>query len=231
MQGNRWLIWALIVIGGIALIALLGGQLERAFDDEHTAMRLVYLVGLVALIGGSLVVRLRYDTGRTVSQLAIWVAVFAGLILVYSFRFEFGTLGDRLRGELMPLEGRVEGPASISYPVAENGHYQVRATADGVPLEFTIDTGATDVVLSPRAAERLGFDLDRLNFSKVAQTANGLVRGAPVAIGEFVLGPIVIRDLPATVNEADMPDSLLGMEFLHRLRTWRVESGRLTLEQ
>lgn len=231
MQGKRWLVWAIVIVGGIAIMSLLGSQMGGALDDEHTRMRLVYLVGLLALIGGSLFVRLRYDTGRTISQLAIWVAIFAGLILVYSFRFEFGALGDRLRGELMPLDGRLEGPTSISYPVAENGHFLVRATLDGVPIDFTVDTGATEIVLSLRAAERLGYDLDRLSFTKVAQTANGLVRGAPIEIGELTLGPIVMRNLPATVNEADMPDSLLGMEFLHRLRAWRVENGRLTLEQ
>jgi predicted aspartyl protease len=41
----------------------------------------------------------------------------------------------------------------------------------------------------------------------------------------------VVHDLPATVNEADMSNSLLGMEFLSRLKSWRVEGGRMTLEQ
>jgi aspartyl protease family protein len=35
--------------------------------------------------------------------------------------------------------------------------------------------------------------------------------------------------LPATVNGADMSESLLGMEFLNRLHGWRVENGVLTL--
>jgi aspartyl protease family protein len=231
MPGGRWLIWALVVIGGIAIVTLLGSQIGGALDNEHTRMRLVYLVGLLVLVGGGLAVRLRYDTSRTIGQLAIWVAIFAGLILLYSFRGEFGMLGARLSGELMPLDGRVEGQHSISFPVAENGHYRVRATADGVPLDFTVDSGATDVVLSPRDAERLGFDLDQLQFTKFAETANGLVRGAPIEIAEFVVGPIVIRDLPATVNEADLSDSLLGMEFLRRLKSWRVENQRLTFEQ
>lgn len=231
MQGRKWLVWAVVVIGGIAIISLLGSQMGGTLGDENTRMRLVYLVGLLALLGGGLAVRLRYDTSRTVAQLAIWVAIFAGLVLLYSFRGEFSMLGARLSGELMPLDGRVEGDRSISFPVAENGHYRVRATADGVSLDFTVDSGATEVVLSPRDAERLGFDLDQLQFTKFAETANGMVRGAPIEIAEFAVGPIVIRDLPATVNEADMSDSLLGMEFLRRLKSWRVEGERLTLEQ
>ncbi|WP_374374090.1 TIGR02281 family clan AA aspartic protease [Dongia sp.] len=231
MQGRSWLVWALIVVGGIAVISLIGSQLGGALDDEHTRMRFVYLIALLVVMGGGFFVRLRYDTSRTLGQLAIWVAIFAGFVLLYSFRGEFGMLGARLSGELMPLDGRVESDHSISFPMAENGHYRVRAMADGVPLDFTIDTGATDVVLSPRDAERLGFDLDQLQFTKIAETANGLVRGAPVEILNFAIGPIVINNLPATVNEADMSDSLLGMEFLRRLRSWRVENERLTLEQ
>lgn len=231
MQGRNWLVWAAIVIGAIALLSLIGSQLGSALENEHTRMRLIYLIGLLVLLGGSLVVRLRYDTSRTLGQLAIWVAIFAGMILLYSFRGEFGMLGARLSGELMPLDGRVESDHSISFPMAENGHYRVRAMADGVALDFTVDTGATEVVLSPRDAERLGFDLDQLQFTKIAETANGLVRGAPIEILEFAVGPIVMRNLPATVNEADMSDSLLGMEFMRRLKSWRVENERLTLEQ
>lgn len=231
MQGRSWLTWALVIGGGVVLIALLGSQLSGALDDEHTLMRFLYLVALITFIGGGLFVRLRYDTSRTLGQLAVWVCIFAGLILLYSFRGEFGALGERFRGELMPLDGRVEGPTSVSFPVAEDGHYRVRAIADGVGLDFTVDTGATNVVLSPQAAERLGYDLSKLSFTQIAQTANGLVRGAPVEIAEFMVGPIVIHNLPATVNEAAMSDSLLGMEFMRRLKSWRVEGERLTLEQ
>lgn len=231
MQSRSWLVWALIVGGGIVLVMLLGSQFGGALDDEQNLMRFIYLVALIAFLGGGVFVRLRYDTSRTLGQLAIWVCIFAGLVLVYSFRNEFGALGERFRGELMPLDGRVESAHSVSFPLAEDGHYRVRATVDGVALNFTVDTGATNVVLSPQAAERLGYDLSKLSFTQVAQSANGLVRGAPVEIAEFALGPIVVRNLPATVNHAEMSDSLLGMEFLRRLRSWRVEGERLTLEQ
>jgi len=44
-----------------------------------------------------------------------------------------------------------------------------------------------------------------------------------------VVGSIEMNQLPATVNGADMSESLLGMEFLNRLHGWRVENGVLTL--
>lgn len=231
MRDNGWLVWAAIIAGSILVIILVTSQMSDALDSDSSRMRFIYLICLLVVFGGGLFVRLRYDTSRTLGQLAIWVSIFAGLVLLYSFRGEFSMLGERLQGELMPRDGRVEGPGSISFPVAENGHYAIRAEVDGVAINFIVDSGATNVVLSPRDAERLGYDLEQLNFTKIAETANGLVRGAPIEIAHFAIGPIVVRDLPATVNEADMSDSLLGMEFLRRLKSWRVEGERLTLEQ
>ena len=231
MRNRSWQFWVLILGGSAVLVFFLNQRFPDVLDDGDNRMRLIYLVCLIALVGGGMFARLRYDMNRTLAQLAIWVAIFAGLILVYSFRGEFSMLGDRFSAELMPLDGRADGERIMSYPVAGNGHYMVRAQADGVDLAFTIDTGATDVVLTPAAAERLGYDLAQLNFSQIAETANGIVRGAPIVISEFRLGNIVVQDLPATVNEVAMSDSLLGMEFLRRLKSWRVEGERMTLEQ
>ena len=231
MRDRSWQYWALALGGGAILIYFLAQRFPDVLADDDNRLRLFYLACLVAVFGGSLFARLRYHTSRTLAQLAIWVAIFAGLILLYSFRGDFGGVGDRIAAELMPLSGRAEGDRIMSYPVAQNGHYQVRGMADGVELAFTIDTGATDVVLTPAAAVRLGYDLGRLDFSQVSETANGYVRGAPIVIAEFRLGTIVVHDLPATVNEAEMSDSLLGMEFLRRLKSWRAEGQRITLEQ
>jgi aspartyl protease family protein len=160
---------------------------------------------------------------------AIWAALLCVVILAYSFRAEFMALAERFQSELMPLDGRADGERVMSYPLASGGQFDVRAVVDGVDLVFTIDTGANDVVLSPDAATSLGFDLEHLDFSEISETANGYVRGAPVVIAEFRLGTIVVHDLPASVNEVNMSGSLLGMEFLRRLKSWHVEGDRITL--
>jgi aspartyl protease family protein len=77
----------------------------------------------------------------------------------------------------------------------------------------------------------LGMQPEYLNYTMEAETANGRVRGAPIRIQTLKVGPIVMHDVPATVNEAEMPASLLGMEFLRRLKSWGVQDGRLTFEQ
>ena len=96
-------------------------------------------------------------------------------------------------------------------------------------IRFLVDTGASEVVLSPRDAERLGFDLKSLNFNRIYQTANGTVTGAPVRLEEIRIGPIVVSDVRASVNGAEMKRSLLGMSFLGRLGGYRVNGDVLTL--
>jgi aspartyl protease family protein len=92
-----------------------------------------------------------------------------------------------------------------------------------------VDTGASDVVLSPADARRLGFDLAELKFTRIYQTANGTVRGAPVRLRRITIGPIEIEDVRASVNGAPMGTSLLGMSFLGRLMGYEVTTDTLTL--
>jgi aspartyl protease family protein len=75
----------------------------------------------------------------------------------------------------------------------------------------------------------LGFDLKSLKFTRVYHTANGTVRGAPVRLRQITLGPIAMRDVRASVNEAPMTSSLLGMSFLSRLSSYKVSKDTLTL--
>ena len=89
--------------------------------------------------------------------------------------------------------------------------------------------GASEVMLTPDDARRLGFLPARLEFTKKYQTANGEVRGAPVILREMRIGQLTVHDVPATVNESPMGVSLLGMSFLARLRSYEVRDNRLVL--
>ncbi len=85
--------------------------------------------------------------------------------------------------------------------------------------------------MSPADARRIGFDPDRLRFTGFAETANGTVRTAAVRLGSIEIGPIRLHDLPASVNQAPMRGSLLGMSFLERLRSFEIRDGVLILRR
>ena len=110
------------------------------------------------------------------------------------------------------------------------GHFVLEALVNGVPVAFLLDTGASDIVLTIADARRLGFSPQSLSFSQHYRTANGEVRGAPVRLRELRIGQFSLYDIDASVNEAPLTISLLGMEFLDRLRSYRVEDRRLILE-
>jgi len=133
-------------------------------------------------------------------------------------------------------ETRAELPAvpaeawnSIALERDASGHYRVEASVNGLPVDFLVDTGASQVVLSPADAARLGFRADRLRFSGRASTANGMVALAPMKLRELRIGQLSRRGVDAMVNGAEMPSSLLGMSFLAGLEGWEARGDRLML--
>jgi aspartyl protease family protein len=213
------------------VVALASKLAPGAPDDTDRTMQLIYLCVILAVLTGGLAARLQGRPGTTLAHLGTWGVIFAALILIYSYRDQFGVLGDRFAAELVPARGTETGPASIAYSAEADGHYHVYGAIDGSSVRFLVDSGATDIVLSPDDARMLGLQPEYLDYTMEAQTANGTVRGAPIRVKTLKVGPIVMHDIPATVNEAEMPVTLLGMEFLRRLKSWGVKNGRLTFEQ
>jgi aspartyl protease family protein len=223
-------IWLLVVAVLIGVIALAAKLAPGAPDDTDRMMQLIYLCVILAVLTGGLAARLQARPGTTLAHIGTWGVIFAALILIYSYRDQFGSLRERFSAELIPARGTETGPSSIAYSAEADGHYHVYGAIDGSSVRFMVDSGATDIVLSPDDARMLGMQPDQLDYTLQAQTANGTVRGAPIRLKTLKVGPIVMHDIPATVNEAEMPVSLLGMEFLRRLKSWGVKNGKLTFE-
>jgi aspartyl protease family protein len=110
-----------------------------------------------------------------------------------------------------------------------NGHFMVIAEIADVEIRFLVDTGASQVILTTEDAERLGHDLDSLEFSDRFQTANGTIRGAPLVLPELRIGDLEIAEVRASVIRAPMTASLLGMSFLSRLDGYEVGEEGLIL--
>ena len=221
-------------IVAIAVVATLGvvwltQRFPGALDSRSGQVRLVANLGWLALLVSSLVISFRARPGLALRHAAIWVALGAALVLAYSFRDDAANLGRRLTAELLPATA-IEGEGgAVSFRARSDGHFDVEADVDGTRVRFLVDTGASSVVLSPADARRLGFDLEALSFTQPAETANGIVYGAAVRLGEIRVGGISVRDVRATVNAAGMGQSLLGMSFLGRLSGYEVSGATLTL--
>ena len=125
-------------------------------------------------------------------------------------------------------DAKVRGD-SLVIPATTNGHFVLEALVNGVRVRFLVDTGASDVTLTPQDARRLGFNARNLKYNKAYQTANGVVRGAAITLREVTVDQLSLYDVKASVNEAPMQISLLGMSFLGRLRGYEVAAGEMML--
>jgi aspartyl protease family protein len=226
-------VWLIVAIGVAALGALLywlAGERPGALQSQGDQARFVYLLLLLVLVASSLLVRWRARPAMSwLRHGMIWLSLGLLLVVGYSFRFELDGLWTRLRAELMPGRAIETQAGTVIVSAADDRHFYVDATVDGSPLRLLVDTGASSVVLTEEDARRIGFDLDRLRYTIRTETANGSGFGAPVRLREVRIESIVVRDVPALVNKAPMPASLLGMSFLGRLSGYTVRNGTLTL--
>jgi aspartyl protease family protein len=222
--------WLLVLLGGtVALVFLLEHVFPGTLDDPDTRMRVLSRVGWIALVGASVVGFARFNPKGAFRNALIWVAIFLGLIGIYAFKDDAAFVGQRMIGALVPTQGTTHDDGTISFPAGPDGHFHIQAEVNGSRVTFMVDSGASDIVLTPNDARRIGIDPADLEFDQFAETANGTVRGAAIRLDSFRIGTIGMSKLPASVNGADMSESLLGMAVLNRLHGWRVENGELTL--
>ena len=182
---------------------------------------IVYLALLGAVIAGYFFVSNRANLGRTLQQAAIWALIFVGAVAVAG-------LWTDIRNEVAPRQS-VAVNGDITLPRGIDGHYRMTLGIQGTPVQFIVDTGATDMVLSRRDARRAGIDPDALAYLGQAQTANGVVPLARVNLSRVDIGGWEETNVPATVNGGDMDGSLLGMSFLQRFGRISIENDTLTL--
>ncbi|NQV82556.1 MAG: TIGR02281 family clan AA aspartic protease [Rhodospirillales bacterium] len=229
-----WLILITAVVLGVATVVYLTERFPDAVDGEGK-ISLVYGVLLLALLGGSAILnRRRMPPGFMVYGIFAWLALSGVLFTGYTYRFELGQFGNRLLGELNP-SGAISKPGGVTIQANQSGHFVVEAVVfnegQAVPVRFLVDTGASDVVLSPRDAARLGFGAEGLVFSRRYRTANGTVLGAPVRLERISIGSVSVDKVRASVNGAPMGLSLLGMSFLGRLAGYDVHRESMTLRR
>jgi aspartyl protease family protein len=95
------------------------------------------------------------------------------------------------------------------------GHFTAAGTINGEPVQFILDTGATQIAIPKQLADRLklkrGMPVELL-------TAAGPSRGYSTRLHTVRLATIEARDVGAIIAEGLHPEMvLLGMNFLRRL--------------
>ena len=228
LRRTRLLVWIAlmlaVVVGEVELSRLFPGTIS-----DQDKPRLVYYLGWLALLSAGFVFARRMRFGEIARNIAIWTGIGAVLVLGYSYRDAFSDVSARVRGEFLPGNPVEVGAHCMALTQDENGDFYVYGTANGARIRFLVDTGASDVVLAPADARRLGIDVARLTFVPGYETANGIGAGARVTLNTLSIGQFTLWNLPVSVNRTDMHASLLGMAFLKRMKSFEFRGRQLVL--
>jgi aspartyl protease family protein len=230
-----WVGLVLLALAGIAIVTRSDGGDVFGLDPSDFAV-LAGGVAVLIFVGLSLGGAYRGRMGHALRDVATWAALALALVAGYSFRDEITGVAYRIAGELSPpgsavsIEASPAGERAVRIRRRPDGHFAARVTVNGGGLSMLVDTGASTVVLKQSDASRLGIDTGNLRYSVPVQTANGVAYAAPVRLRSIAIGPIALTQIEALVAQPGaLKESLLGMTFLSRLRSYEFSGDFLTL--
>lgn len=147
----------------------------------------------------------------------VWLAFIAGLTYAFSW------LLDKQHNPNQINITRISntGVSEVELKRNRSGHYVASGEINGMPVQFILDTGATDVSIPLHIANKLG--LER-GAAMIAHTANGSVKVYSSRLNRVALGAIELTNVAASINPGMRgEDILLGMSFLSHLEI--IQSG------
>ncbi|MAI58815.1 MAG: TIGR02281 family clan AA aspartic protease [Rhodobacteraceae bacterium] len=191
---------------------------------DKEIVNLVYLSVLAATIAGSVLISRRGDLGKAFRQAGIWVFIFAAVVVIFaSFQ--------NIRQDILIYAANFSADGTITIPRKGDGHFRLTLKVNDKPVEFLVDTGASDIVLNRQDAVKIGFDPDKLDYWDTANTANGTVGIARVRLAKVHAGIYTDRNVQASVNKGRMNSSLLGMRYLKLFTSIEIKQDKMILKR
>lgn len=231
---SSWIALLFLALAGISLFLREEGATIWGLDPPEFAA-LATLTGLALLIIPALVRAYNGRIATALRDLATWTALGIILLTGYSYRDEISQIAYRLAGEITPpgqpqaVEPGPAGDRAVRIRRRTDGHFVATVGSGASSVPMLVDTGASTVVLRQPDARRLGIDTTNLKYTVPVQTANGLAYAAHVRLRSLSVGPITITGIDALVAQPGvLRESLLGMSFLSRLRSYEFAGSFLT---
>lgn len=137
---------------------------------------------------------------------------------------ELARLTDHLSIDNQTVSGK-----ELHVPMAPDGHFWVAASINGARARMLVDSGATITAISPETARAASVATATGLAPVVLKTANGMATARIGSIQELRVGNIVARNLKIVSGPGLAGIDVLGMNFLSKLQSWRVENGTLIL--
>jgi aspartyl protease family protein len=203
--------------------------------DAATFGYVALFLALLVFIGGGMLGSYRGRAGTMVRDAVTWLALGLGLVAIYAYKDELMPIAARVVGELLPgsamtVEQSSGGVTEVRIRKRLDGHFTANVGVNGKEISMIVDTGASSIVLRPQDARKAGIDVKRLTYRVPVLTANGRTLAARVRLEEVAIGPLDRKKVDALVAQPGaLSQSLLGLSFLSRLRSYEFSGDFLTL--
>ncbi len=194
-------------------------------EDSST---LLWLIGGLVLAISALSVR-QLSFGTILRGILGWVLIFAVALFVVTHRYRIEAFVGDIADRLGMAEQSVDGE-TVRITMSDDGHFWARVTLNGSTRRMLIDSGATITALTPQTARSAGVEVDTNGFPVMLNTANGSITAQRATVERVAIGGLETRDLSVVVSPAFGSTDVIGMNFLSRLGSWRVEGRVLVLE-
>ena len=188
---------------------------------------LIWGVMCILLLVSSLAAR-RLPLGYIAKAGLAWIAIFAALFAIFSFRFEFINIWERVKADISGTAGQSISGDAIELSRQDDGHYWIMVDINGRPVRFMVDSGATMTAINAATAQEVGVETD--GYPIILSTANGRVAAKRATVGSLAVGPHKIENHSVVVSDSFGDVNLLGMNFLNSMQSWRVEANVMILQ-
>jgi aspartyl protease family protein len=209
---------------------------ELVFHQRHDVAQDRFARDLADLVRAIVAVRKRLrEKQRAEVPRRTWYPWSRWILPVFAIGGLALALSPRV-GEWLPLglrdDSQVEMENSVRIRQRRDGWFMALAEANGVALSMLVDTTAPAVVLRSEDGQRLGFDIDQLDYLVPVRPGNEVTYAAKVTIDALSVGRIKIRNVDALVaKRGALRENLLGMSFLNRLNSYEFSGPYLTLRK
>jgi len=230
---TTWVALFILALAAMLLISNESGMIAGL--DSNIFGYVALLVALAVFVGGGMLGSYRGRAGAMVRDAVTWLALGLGLVTLYAYKEELMPIAARVVGELLPgsamtVEQSTGGVTEVRIRKRLDGHFTAAVKVNGTSISMIVDTGASTIVLKPEDAEKAGIDVSRLTYRVPVITANGRTIAARVRLDEVAVGPLDRKKVDALVAQPGaLTQSLLGMSFLSRLRSYEFSGDFLTL--
>lgn len=191
---------------------------------------LIWGVVCILLLMSSLAAR-RLPLGYVAKAAFAWIAIFAALFAIFSFRFEFKAVWERVKADISGTAGQSVSGNEITIRRQDDGHYWLQVDVNGKPVRFMIDSGATTTAVNASTARETGIQVHADGYPVFLSTANGRVTAQRGIIQSFKIGTHEIGQHNVVVSESFGDTNVLGMNFLDSMQSWKVEANVMTLHR